>query len=192
MRSLLALVFVLGCGTNNAPTYVVGDGGPGLDGHIDPNPTGTCQTACDCQPGIGCQNGRCMAGTSSTYCCEASTCPGGNACQSSSGSFGTCAGAGVNGSNGGSNGASGGLTGGLGGGIPGIDFDAGFGGLIGGLSGSGGTDDGGIIGGLTGGLGGSDDGGSGGGFCDIIPCSDDGICMLAGCAMCDTTAGKCQ
>ena len=181
MRSLLALVFVAGCGTNNAPTYVVGDGGPGLDGHIDPNPTGTCQTACDCQPGIGCVNGHCAGGSSSTYCCEATTCPSGASCQSSSGSFATCQG-GVNGSNGGSNGASNGASGGIIGGLGGGGDCGLIGGLIGGLSGFGGNDDAGIIGGLTG----------SGGICGAIPCSDDNICMLAGCAMCDATSGTCQ
>jgi hypothetical protein len=191
MRSLLALVFVAGCGTNNAPTYVLADAG-GLDGHIDNNPTGTCQTACDCQPGLACTNGHCGGG-STTYCCEATTCPAGAACQSSSGSVATCQG-GANGSNGGSNGASNGASGGIIGGLGGSGDGGLIGGLIGGLSGFGGNDDAGIIGGLsgsTGGIGGNDDGGSGG-ICGVIPCSDDNICMLAGCAMCDLTSGTCQ
>ena len=90
MRSLLCLLVVVGCRSNNIDTLPFPDGGANLDGHIDNNPGGngsTCITACDCQPGIGCQNGRCAAGGANTYCCEASTCPAGSSCQSSSGNL---------------------------------------------------------------------------------------------------------
>jgi hypothetical protein len=194
MRSLFALVFVVGCGNSNPSSYTIPDGGASLDGHIDPVPG--CMTACDCQPGLSCENGKCSAGTK-TYCCEATTCPTGNACQSTNGTFGTCQPSGVNGSNGGTGGVSGGIIGGSSGGIPGFDFDAGFGGLIGG--GTGGIPgfdlDGGLSGGLTGGLTGGTSGGDGGmsgGYCNLIPCSSDSICTSLGCTMCDSASGKCQ
>jgi hypothetical protein len=192
MRTLfLAFVLVTGCTQEVAPNTLL-DGGASLDGHIAETPT--CTTACDCQAGLGCSGGRCVAGTTDTYCCEAATCPTGSSCQSSSGAFATCGGGGVNGTTGGApgTGTSGGTIGGLGGtigGLGGFDLDGGLGGIIGGLSGgsTGGlpSDDGGTIGGLTGGTTG------GGGFCDFIPCSDDNTCIQLGCALCGTS-GKCE
>lgn len=216
MRSLMVFgfaaiaslaLFAYGCGGSddsypNNPA--VSDAGTNLDGHLggDNNNNGaTCATACDCQPGLACQNGHCVSGASNTYCCEASTCPSGQTCQSMNGSFSQCTTptTGANGSNGGNTGSSGGAIGGLTGGL---------GGNIGGLGGFG---DGGIIGGLTGGsggliggLGGTDDGGAGGiigglsggssggnPICSFINCTQDSDCTGLGCTMCGGS-GTCQ
>ena len=40
-----------------------------------------CQTACDCAPGLGCFDGRCIAGIASVFCCEGDQCPVGQLCQ---------------------------------------------------------------------------------------------------------------
>jgi hypothetical protein len=50
----------------------------------------TCNTACDCQPGLGCFNNQCTTGTAAVYCCSSSTCPSGAGCQDSTGMFQLC------------------------------------------------------------------------------------------------------
>jgi hypothetical protein len=50
-----------------------------------------CQTACDCEPGLGCFDGQCIAGFAPVYCCEADQCPGGQQCQHRDGRQDRCA-----------------------------------------------------------------------------------------------------
>src|SRR5262245_12026553 len=74
-------------------TLAGGDLG-GADGAIatDGGVGATCQTACDCTPGLGCFGGTCTAGMVQVYCCGA-TCPGGrHLCQNPNGSYGQCGG----------------------------------------------------------------------------------------------------
>lgn len=40
-----------------------------------------CHTACDCEPGVGCFDGQCIAGFAPVFCCEADRCPAGQQCQ---------------------------------------------------------------------------------------------------------------
>ena len=49
-----------------------------------------CTTACDCMPGLGCFGGLCRQGTVAVYCCNSTSCPSGDACQSSTGKYGRC------------------------------------------------------------------------------------------------------
>jgi hypothetical protein len=46
----------------------------------------SCKTACDCEPGLACRRGKCsMSQMGMVYCCESSTCPQGELCQSQQG-----------------------------------------------------------------------------------------------------------
>lgn len=49
-----------------------------------------CRTACDCDPGLGCFDGQCIAGFAPVYCCEQGPCPGGQQCQHRDGSMDVC------------------------------------------------------------------------------------------------------
>ncbi len=49
-----------------------------------------CRTACDCEPGLGCFNGQCLAGFAPVYCCEGDVCPTGNQCQHRDGRMDRC------------------------------------------------------------------------------------------------------
>jgi hypothetical protein len=49
-----------------------------------------CISACDCMPGLACFGGLCRQGTVAVYCCNSTTCPSGDVCQSSTGSYGRC------------------------------------------------------------------------------------------------------
>jgi hypothetical protein len=51
---------------------------------------GTCASACDCMPGLGCFMGKCTMTTQPIYCCGSATCPSGSVCQSPNGMFGVC------------------------------------------------------------------------------------------------------
>jgi hypothetical protein len=53
-----------------------------------------CTTACDCMPGLACFNNQCVAGVAAVYCCSSATCPTGDYCQNTSGSYGMCGGGG--------------------------------------------------------------------------------------------------
>ncbi len=55
-----------------------------------PDPQRECTTACDCDPGLGCFDGRCIAGFAPVYCCGSEICPAGNQCQNRDGIFGRC------------------------------------------------------------------------------------------------------
>lgn len=55
-----------------------------------PAPRPQCRTACDCDPGLGCFNGRCIAGFAPVYCCEGDTCPAGQQCQHRDGEMDRC------------------------------------------------------------------------------------------------------
>src|SRR4051794_23319916 len=47
-----------------------------------------CTTACDCQTGLGCLQGKCMGSQlGMLYCCESKTCPTGGYCPSQSGQY---------------------------------------------------------------------------------------------------------
>ncbi len=54
------------------------------------DPTRECKTACDCQPGLGCFEGRCLAGIAPVYCCDSPICPAGGMCQGSDGVHDLC------------------------------------------------------------------------------------------------------
>jgi hypothetical protein len=51
---------------------------------------GTCTSACDCMPGLGCFMGKCTTTTQPIYCCGSATCPSGSVCQSPNGVYGVC------------------------------------------------------------------------------------------------------
>ena len=50
------------------------------DGHAD-RCGQKCQTACDCDAGLGCFDGQCIAGVVPVYCCESDQCPVDSQCQ---------------------------------------------------------------------------------------------------------------
>jgi len=52
---------------------------------------GHCRTACDCEPGLGCFDGRCLAGFAPVFCCQGDTCPAGEQCQHDDGRMDRCA-----------------------------------------------------------------------------------------------------
>lgn len=45
------------------------------------DPVRQCRTACDCDPGLGCFDGQCIAGFAPVYCCDGRQCPVGEQCQ---------------------------------------------------------------------------------------------------------------
>lgn len=51
-----------------------------------------CRTACECDPGLGCFDGKCIAGFAPVFCCDGRECPEGEQCQSHSGSMSQCRG----------------------------------------------------------------------------------------------------
>lgn len=40
-----------------------------------------CRTACDCEPGLGCFDEKCIAGFAPVFCCDSDQCPAGQQCQ---------------------------------------------------------------------------------------------------------------
>jgi hypothetical protein len=54
----------------------------------------SCQSACDCMPGLGCFGGKCVSGQVPVYCCGAPSCMTGHICQNPDGSYGQCGGGG--------------------------------------------------------------------------------------------------
>jgi hypothetical protein len=71
---------------------------PDLSGFPSPGDLGgagaSCTTACDCAPGLGCFGSTCVAGVQPVFCCEqpSATCPHGELCQHTNGSYGSCGG----------------------------------------------------------------------------------------------------
>jgi hypothetical protein len=53
-------------------------------------PKRECRTACDCEPGLGCFDGQCIAGFAPVFCCESSQCPAGEQCQHRNGEMSEC------------------------------------------------------------------------------------------------------
>lgn len=49
-----------------------------------------CRTACDCDPGLGCFDGQCIAGFAPVLCCERDGCGDTGICQSETGTFKRC------------------------------------------------------------------------------------------------------
>jgi len=49
-----------------------------------------CRTACDCEPGLGCFDNRCIAGFAPVFCCESDECPAGQQCQHRDGRHDRC------------------------------------------------------------------------------------------------------
>jgi hypothetical protein len=117
MRSffLLGLMVLVGCGDDNAQNGadlstsadlsagvddLAGGGGGDLAGGGDDSGLivitdggsngATCTTACDCLPGLACVGGLCRQGTAPVYCCNSTSCPIGDICQSSTGGYGRC------------------------------------------------------------------------------------------------------
>lgn len=54
------------------------------------DPRRQCETACDCPAGLGCFDGRCIAGFAPVYCCDSDVCPAGRQCQERSGEHSRC------------------------------------------------------------------------------------------------------
>ena len=55
-----------------------------------PDPSRECKTACDCSPGLGCFDGRCIAGFAPVFCCDSDICPAGQQCQRRNGEMARC------------------------------------------------------------------------------------------------------
>lgn len=53
-------------------------------------PPPECRTACDCEPGLGCFEGKCIAGIAPVFCCEGPQCPAGEQCQHRDGRMDRC------------------------------------------------------------------------------------------------------
>jgi len=53
-------------------------------------PPPECRTACDCAPGLGCFEGKCIAGFAPVFCCEGEQCPAGEQCQHKDGRMDRC------------------------------------------------------------------------------------------------------
>ena len=53
-------------------------------------PERECRTACDCEPGLGCFDGQCIAGFAPVFCCEGDVCPAGQQCQHETGRMDRC------------------------------------------------------------------------------------------------------
>ena len=119
LGSSFVFAFVVGCNGGGLPITGNGaqsgqDGGAGIHdmttghgGAVDlaqgQPPGGMCNTACDCESGLACLQGQCMASNfGKLYCCESSDCPQGNICQSAMGNFSQCGGGGGGGGGGGS------------------------------------------------------------------------------------------
>ncbi len=51
-----------------------------------------CDTACDCNPGLGCFNHRCLPGFAAVFCCDSDICPEGQQCQRRTGEHQVCEG----------------------------------------------------------------------------------------------------
>lgn len=51
-----------------------------------------CRTACDCEPGLGCFDNKCIAGFAPVFCCEGDQCPAGEQCQHRDGRMDRCRG----------------------------------------------------------------------------------------------------
>lgn len=49
-----------------------------------------CRTACDCEAGLGCFEGKCVAGIAPVFCCEGPQCPAGEQCQHHDGRMDRC------------------------------------------------------------------------------------------------------
>jgi hypothetical protein len=54
------------------------------------DPERECKTACDCEPGLGCFEGRCLPGIVPVYCCDSDICPEAQQCQHREGGFDRC------------------------------------------------------------------------------------------------------
>ena len=55
-----------------------------------PDPSRRCETACDCEPGLGCFDGVCIAGFAPVFCCDSDICPAGQQCQRRNGEMERC------------------------------------------------------------------------------------------------------
>ncbi len=55
-----------------------------------PDPSRQCETACDCRPGLGCFDNRCIAGFAPVYCCDSDICPTNEQCQARNGEHSRC------------------------------------------------------------------------------------------------------
>lgn len=55
-------------------------------------PRPECRTACECAAGLGCFDGKCIAGIAPVYCCDKRECPASEQCQTQSGAMRQCRG----------------------------------------------------------------------------------------------------
>ncbi len=107
--ALLACWFLVGCGgggfvprgdggTKDLATSNNKDGGSPLDlsakNTFDGGggPGAPCNTACDCEAGLGCVDQTCTVEIMAVYCCSSKTCPGGAQCQDEQGNDSVCGG----------------------------------------------------------------------------------------------------
>jgi hypothetical protein len=80
-------------GTNGSTTAGTnGSTTAGTNGGTTGGPPGApCKTACDCMVGLACFQNMCVKSPMGMlYCCDSSTCPSGQFCQGSDGSFAMC------------------------------------------------------------------------------------------------------
>ena len=74
-------------GANSPPPKGSGDAGA----TAGQPPGGACKSLCDCQQGLACAGGTCVAVTPPRYCCDKPGCPLKSFCFKASGLFGFCA-----------------------------------------------------------------------------------------------------
>ncbi len=77
------------CCDNTCPTGVTCQNRNGTIGICEGN-QGVCRTACDCEGGLDCLNGRCTFAGNFVFCCSSATCPQGQNCVNEQGEFGQC------------------------------------------------------------------------------------------------------
>ena len=85
------------CITESEPVYCCdasfcppGEGCQNESGSRDLCSEATCQTACDCNPGLSCIAGACVLDSGPLYCCDRGSCPSGASCESAGGVRSMC------------------------------------------------------------------------------------------------------
>ena len=89
----LLILVIAGCTDGDAPPQLVQDLGlSSLDGGpADLQGVGAaCSTACDCTPGLACENMACASAQVPVFCCGAASCTGTSVCEFPDGKVGQC------------------------------------------------------------------------------------------------------